>query len=122
MTEPKRRGRPTNAEREAKAALLQGHVVNGDTSREPEDVIALVLPAVDTPPVVNTSDRAQAYAMKVWAGQSDSIDRNERIARIERALAGQGLPHHAIQYPGSEDDEDWTEEDMQPVALRIKRA
>jgi hypothetical protein len=119
MTEPKKRGRPSKADIAARGQVPH---INGDTSREPEDVIALVLPVVETPLVADALDRAQAYAMKVWAGQSDSIDRNERIARIERALAGQGLPHDAIQYPGTEDDEEWTEEDMQPVALRIKRA
>jgi hypothetical protein len=112
MSEPKKRGRPTNAQREAKAALLRVGtvpVMNGDTSREPEDVIeAQTL----------QSERAQAYALKVWAGQSHELKRAERIARVERALQGQSLPTDGIRYPGSDDDEEWDEADMQPVTWR----
>jgi hypothetical protein len=121
MNEPKKRGRPTNAEREAR--LLQVPRMNGDTSREPEDVRPVVeLPVLEMPPKVDESlDRAQAYAMRVWSGQASDLKRAERIARVKRALEGQNLPTEGVKYPGSEDDEEWSEDDMKPVTWRKDR-
>lgn len=34
---------------------------------------------------------AQAYANRVWSGQSDTVPRNERIERVRKALEGQGF-------------------------------
>lgn len=42
---------------------------------------------------------AQAYAMRVWKGQSDSLGRGERVARIKSALAGQGLSFDGVVLP-----------------------
>lgn len=39
---------------------------------------------------------AQAYAERIWAGQSDSVTRIERIRRVKLALEGQGLPFEGV--------------------------
>jgi hypothetical protein len=99
MSEPKKRGRPSKADIAARNACpecgrTEGHYddcpagitgtvphINGDTSRE------------------DLSERAQAHALRVWAGQSRDVKRAERIARIKRALADQKLPTDGICYP-----------------------
>lgn len=75
MNEPKKRGRPTNAERAARQAVAEP-VINGDTSREPEDVLPT---------------KAQGYAQRVWNGQSPELPRSIRLARVKAALEGQGM-------------------------------
>jgi hypothetical protein len=136
MSEPKKRGRPSKADIAAREAA-QGHTVNGDTGREPEDVIeqravigrfeaaggetyvADAFAFVPAPaPELEALDRAQAYALRVWNGQAHDLKRADRIARVERALHGQNLPTDGIRYPGSDDDEEWDEADMQPVTWR----
>ena len=42
---------------------------------------------------------AQAYAMRVWDGQSVDVPRAERIERCVSALRGQNLPNENIVYP-----------------------
>lgn len=42
---------------------------------------------------------AQAYAMRVWNGQSPNVPRNERIKRVKAALVGQNLPTEGIELP-----------------------
>jgi hypothetical protein len=137
----KKRGRPSKADIAAREAA-QAPVMNGDTSREPEDVIeeqsseqalkaapaesvrldpnaaGITFDAGDprVPPVyveektpagviVITKtpdlDRAQAYAMRVWSGQTAEMKRAERIRRCEAALQGQGLPTEGVKYPGA---------------------
>lgn len=61
QTEPKRRGRPPKAE-------------------------ILSLPVVNDP-----REAAQAYALRVWSGQSTDLPRNERMRRVALALEGQGM-------------------------------
>jgi hypothetical protein len=76
MNEPKRRGRPTNAERHlsaVKAAILSG------------------AEAITSP--------AQAYADRVWSGQSESADRPWRLSRVKEALEGQGLSMDGVELP-----------------------
>jgi hypothetical protein len=80
------------------------------------------LPVLEMPPKVDESlDRAQAYAMRVWSGQASDLKRAERIARVNRALEGQNLPTEGVKFPGSDDDEEWSEEDMRPVTWRKDR-
>jgi hypothetical protein len=117
-------------------------VMNGDTQRQPEDVIeerreVIDLPVVETPaariealtremvqasavhpldppPAAGTiaanlafelesadRERAQAYAMRIWSGQTAEMKRAERIRRCEVALKGQGLPTDGVKYPGA---------------------
>lgn len=83
MNEPKRRGRPPKV----KAEAVTQPVVNGDTSRAPED-------AMD-----DQRAKAQAYAMRVWAGQSPDMDRAWRIGRCNAALEGQNLPTEGVEFP-----------------------
>ena len=42
---------------------------------------------------------AQAYAMRVWAGQSIDVPPAERIERCLNALRGQNLPTDGIVFP-----------------------
>jgi hypothetical protein len=86
MNEPKRRGRPPGdkhleAMKAAVRSLTVPHI-NGDTSREPEDVLP-----------------AKAYAQRVWSGQSTDLPRNERLRRVERALQGQGMSMEGVTLP-----------------------
>lgn len=162
MSNPKKRGRKSNAELAAMAdaarkegadpvgvinpvAAGYGPVMNGDaTHPSPQGVLeeqkdggkaGITFDASDSrgPPVfaeektpagviVITAtpemERAQAYAMRVWSGQASDLKRAERIARCERALQGQNLPTEGVLYPTGGEDEDWTEEDMQPVTWR----
>lgn len=69
MNEPKRRGRPP------KAAAEQA---------EQTEMVEL--------------SPSQAYADRVWAGQSTSLPRAERIARCIAALEGQGLPTDGLTF------------------------
>lgn len=43
--------------------------------------------------------KAQAYANRVWSGQSPDVKRAERIERVKRALAGQNLPFEGVVLP-----------------------
>ncbi len=142
MSNPKKRGRPTNAELAAKAAEVMrpaagyAPVMNGDTMHpSPQEVseeqesarFERIEPIEFTPETVAAVvvsqaradlERAQAYAMRVWSGQAADLKRAERIARCERALIGQNLPTEGVLYPTGGGEEDWTEEDMQPVTWR----
>jgi hypothetical protein len=133
MSEPKKRGRPSKADIAAREAgdnhialiketiLSTFPAMNGDTSREPETVIerqAVNEAQAITADTATLAQRAQVLALRVWSGQSADLKRAERIARVERALHGQNLPTDGIRYPGSDDDEEWGEEDMQPVTWR----
>lgn len=40
-------------------------------------------------------------AARVWAGQSESLPRHERVRRIERALAAQGYDVSGLELPES---------------------
>jgi hypothetical protein len=71
MNEPKRRGRPPK---------VTEPVINGDTEHKPFDV-----------------REAQSYANRVWKGQSISVPRKERLARVEAALKGQGMSMEGVE-------------------------
>jgi hypothetical protein len=53
--------------------------------------------AIETPVVGESA--SQAYAMRVWNGQSVDVPRAERIARCMNALRGQNLPTDGIVFP-----------------------
>lgn len=72
MNQPKKRGRPFKT--------------------EPQ--IVQPAPAVDSSPEAVSA--AQAYAERIWAGQSDSVPRIERIRRVKLALEGQNLPFEGV--------------------------
>lgn len=72
MNQPKKRGRPFKT--------------------EPQ--IVKPAPVVDSSPEAVSA--AQAYAERIWAGQSDSVTRIERIRRVKLALEGQNLPFEGV--------------------------
>lgn len=51
------------------------------------------------PEAPNVSDRAQAYARRVYNGFSPMIHHNERIEFVKQALATQNLPFDGVQLP-----------------------
>ena len=59
--------------------------------RKPK-VVMEVFPAV-------VDNRAQAYAMRVWAGQSVDVPPAERKERVFNALRGQNLSTDGIIFP-----------------------
>ena len=120
MNEPKRRGRPTNAEREAKAALLQSaHSHNGDREYFPEPAPTL---APTPAPIDDSRERAQALALRIWSGQSSDLGVGDRKERIRIALEAQGLSMDGVKLPvGQRDDSDWTAEDEAPIVWRTQR-
>lgn len=77
MSEPKRRGRPPKT-------------IEAPQQDEP------MRPHL-TAEVVAIDDKAQAYALRVWSGQTDTIPRNERVRRVNAALAGQGFTDEQIE-------------------------
>jgi hypothetical protein len=77
MNETKKRGRPRKVDVETLCDPLRG-------------VIHFV-------PV--SAGVAQAYAMRVWSGQSNDLPRSERIERVMSALKGQNLPTEGIELP-----------------------
>jgi hypothetical protein len=46
-----------------------------------------------------TNDAAQAYAMRVWGGQSVDVPPAERKERVMAALRGQNMPTDGITFP-----------------------
>lgn len=67
MNEPKKRGRPTNAERAAKVSQQSEH-----------------------------DGAAQCYAERVWEGQSPDLTRGERLSRVAAALEAQGMSMEGV--------------------------
>lgn len=92
MTEPKKRGRPSNAEKALRAAGYEVVEVGAD--------VPVVQEAVWLNPETHTAlQSAQAYALRVWEGQSESADRPWRVQRVKEALEGQGLPFEGVELP-----------------------
>jgi hypothetical protein len=88
MNEPKKRGRPAKVRVDLTAEAMSG--ITGDEFERPPFV---------SEPSVFTQRQAQAYANRVWSGQSADVGRAERIARVARALAGQGLSMDGVTLP-----------------------
>ena len=82
MNEPKKRGRPSKADIAAREAAAL--VVIKNTAEW----------AADAP-----RQLAQAYALRVWNGQSTSELRSWRIQRVKEALEGQGLSMEGVELP-----------------------
>jgi hypothetical protein len=96
MNEPKKRGRPSKAEIEARDAFKGPRV---DLTAEamsgigPEDFDRPVYVSPKADPA------AQAYALRVWEGQSIDAPREWRIERVKAALEGQNLPFEGVVLP-----------------------
>lgn len=82
MNEPKKRGRPPKSRGEQIA----------------EEAVAKALPSLGAEieaavlaSMAASNAAAQAYAERVWAGQSVDVPRKERLERVRKALEGQGL-------------------------------
>lgn len=48
---------------------------------------------------VDTDNRAQEYAMRIWNGQSISAPRDWRIQRVTEGLEGQGMSMEGVVLP-----------------------
>lgn len=91
MNEPKKRGRPSKAEIQARAEDLTAEAMGGITAED-----------FDRPIYSSQSSefarrKAQAYARKVWDGQSPNLSRDERLGRVRRALESQGMSMEGIE-------------------------
>jgi hypothetical protein len=79
MNEPKRRGRPPKTDAQIIAKAIVDAVM---ATPEPTEF---------------ARRQAQAYANRVWKGQSVSEPRAWRLARVEEALKGQGLSMEGVE-------------------------
>lgn len=67
----------------------QVHRVKGKPGPKPK--------AIEAP--IEEVSTSQAYAMRVWGGQSIDVPRAERIERCMNALHGQNLPTDGVTFP-----------------------
>jgi hypothetical protein len=81
MNEPKRRGRPPK--------------ISGAAADHAADHIKAIEFAAGVDEFARR--QAQAYANRVWKGQSVSEPRAWRLARVEEALKGQGLSMEGVE-------------------------
>lgn len=86
MNEPKRRGRPPKALEVASGESV-AHI-------EPSGA-AVLISARDADAIA----KAQAYAMRIWNGQSDTVTRLEKVQRVKIALEGQGMSMEGVVLP-----------------------
>lgn len=103
MNEPKKRGRPSNAEKAAR----EKHRWEGEAPEPDLNAVHRFEPVDTLGPGGAVSGRfheitaAQAYAMRVWEGQSPSaMETKERLQRVREALEGQNLPTEGVTLPG----------------------
>lgn len=92
MNEPKRRGRPP------KVAAIEQAICDecGEVGRHADDCpVGMGVPAA---PAVDEFARrqAQAYANRIWAGQSASLNRAERLRRVTAAIEAQGMSMEGV--------------------------
>jgi hypothetical protein len=73
------------------------HRVKGKPGPKPK--IAAIEAPQDTSPAQVDESPAQAYALRVWGGQSVDVPRAERIERCMNALRGQNLSTENIIFP-----------------------
>jgi hypothetical protein len=107
MSEPKRRGRKPKTEMNARVeggdavcaecGQAVGHY--DDCSKgmgvitAQEQIGAMQAEAIN----IWAVSRAQAYALRVWNGQSPEVHREERLRRVKLALDGQGLSMEGVE-------------------------
>ena len=82
MNEPKRRGRPPKGIVRLTVDQVADDMASG---------VRVMLTTVESERAV-----AQAYAQRVWDGQSDTVTRKERLERVAKALEGQGLSMEGV--------------------------
>lgn len=90
MNETKRRGRPPKAKACEECGQLEGHYddcATGMGVTKPQEGAEFA------------RRQAQAYALRVWQGQSVSALRSWRIERVKAALDGQGLSFDGVTLP-----------------------
>ena len=80
MNEPKRRGRPTNAEIAARMT----------------DTVIAERERMDAQPDEFSRRQALAYARRMWEGQSPDLNRATRLDRIRVALEAQGMSMEGV--------------------------
>lgn len=101
VNEPKKRGRPSKAEiaaREAEAGITMSEPENPDP-RPFYEVSETASGIVVVEHGERLKEAAQAYALRIWAKQSVSLSRHERVGRIAAALEDQGLSMEGVELP-----------------------
>jgi hypothetical protein len=107
MNEPKRRGRPPKAKPCPECGQVGSHyddcgagitALDVHIAEHHADMISSVEFACGLTPD-HERNRAQAYALRVWAGQHIFEPRSWRIQRVKEALQGQGLPFEGVELP-----------------------
>lgn len=100
MNEPKKRGRPPKAKPCHDCGQEVGHYDDCPVGLGVVDANAAGMKAFvglsDVPPAIAA---AQAYAMRVWNGQSPQVKPAERIRRVAAALEGQGMSMEGVTLP-----------------------
>jgi hypothetical protein len=86
MNEPKRRGRPPRTTEIERVESAEFSIDGGKIH---------ITPMYITEPV----SAAQVYADRMWAKQSVSLSRHERVGRIAAALEAQGLSMEGVVLP-----------------------
>jgi hypothetical protein len=100
MNEPKRRGRPPKVKPEPKVegAMAVGCAECGQAVGHYDDcATGMGVGLAEHVAVIQAAiNPAQAYANRVWNGQSPDVPRAERLERVKRALDGQGLSMEGV--------------------------
>lgn len=107
MNEQKRRGRPPKTEQPSRLEETVAAFTDATGIVKPAST-PLILAVMDGHALMSETgavadaqwtevSRAQAYALRVWSGQTDTIPRNERVRRVNAALAGQGFTDEQIE-------------------------
>lgn len=102
MTEPKKRGRPPRAKPEMNARVEGGSVGCAECGQAvghyDDCSLGMGVMTLKEPAAASVSmSPAQAYALRVWNGQSPEVHREERLRRVKLALDGQGLSMEGVE-------------------------